>query len=335
MKEAKPRRGAGPSSRPLVVVTSRAHEEALARLRRFAAVDANEGDVPWAREEALRRCSRADGVLAFMTDHVDAAFLDACPRLRAIGCALKGADNFDLDACRARGVAVAVVPDLLTAPTAELAVGLMIALGRHLLEGDRLVRSGGFAGWRPALYGTGLDGATVGIVGMGRVGRAVAGRLAGFGCRIIYSDAAVETPPAGVEPRPLRALLAEADWVVLAAPLAPETLRMIDAAALAAMRPGAMLVNCARGSLVDEAAVAAALAGGRLGGYAADVFEMEDWARADRPRAIEPGLIGHPRTVLTPHLGSAVGEVRRRIVLHAAGALECFFAGRPMPGRVA
>lgn len=334
MKGAAARHGAGSPDRPLVVVTNRAHEDALARLRRFAAVDANGGDAPWPREEALRRCSRADGVLAFMTDHVDAAFLDACPRLRAIGCALKGADNFDLDACRSRGVAVAVVPDLLTAPTAELAVGLMIALGRNLLEGDRSVRSGGFAGWRPALYGTGLDGATVGIVGMGRVGRAVAARLAGFGCRIVYSDDAAEAP-VGFAARPLPALLAESDWVVLAAPLTAATLHMIDAAALAAMRPGAMLVNCARGSLVDEAAMAVALATGRLGGYAADVFEMEDWARADRPRAVPPALLAHPRTVFTPHLGSAVEEVRRRIALHAAEALGCFFAGRPMPGRIA
>lgn len=312
----------------LILVTNQAHPDALAVLRGFARVEANAGDNPWPREELLRRAAEADGMLAFMTDHVDADFLAHAPRLRAIGCALKGADNFDLAACRARDVAVSVVPDLLTAPTAELAVGLMIGLGRHLIAGDALVRGGGFAGWRPILFGAGLEGAEVGIIGMGAVGRAIARRLEGFGCALAFHDPGVEGS------RPLPALLAGSDWVVLAAPLNPATLHLIDAASLALMRPGALLVNCARGSLVDEAAVAAALESGALGGYAADVFEMEDWARADRPAAIPPALLAHPRTLFTPHLGSAVVEVRRRIAVQAATALAEFFAGRPMPGRL-
>ncbi len=315
---------------PLIVVTNQAHPDALAVLAGFARVDANAGEAPWPRDELLRRAAAADGMLAFMTDHVDADFLAHCPRLRAIGCALKGADNFDLAACRARDVAVAVVPDLLTAPTAELAVGLMIALGRHIRAGDALVRGGGFAGWRPILFGAGLEGARVGIIGMGAVGRAIAARLAGFGCHLAHHDPAVPGPGA----LPLAELLATSDWVVLAAPLTPATLHMIDAAALAQMPPGALLVNCARGSLVDEAAVAAALEHGHLGGYAADVFEMEDWALPHRPAGIAPALLAQPRTLFTPHLGSAVVEVRRRIALQAATALADFFAGRPMPGRL-
>jgi phosphonate dehydrogenase len=264
-----------------------------------------------------------------MTDHVDDEFLAHCPNLRAIGCALKGADNFDLAACRARNVAVAVVPGLLTAPTAELALGLMIGLGRHIRAGDALVRGGGFAGWRPILFGAGLEGAVVGIIGMGAVGRGIAARLAGFACRrIIHHDPAVEGSVGLTE------LLATADWVVLAAPLNRGTLHMIDGPALARLQPGALLVNIARGSLVDEAAVAAALQSGHLGGYAADAFELEDWARADRPSAIPAALLEHPRSLFTPHLGSAVVEVRRQIAMQAATALAEFFAGRPMPGRL-
>ena len=328
-----------PTALPRVVVTNRAHDHALAQLHRFASVEANVEETPWPRAEVLRRCAKVDGMLAFMTDHVDEAFLDACPRLRAIGCALKGADNFDLAACRARGVAVAVVPDLLTIPTAELAIGLIIALGRNVIEGDRLVRSGTFEGWRPTLYGTGLVGTTVGIIGFGRVGQAIAARLAGFGCRLIYSDNAVVSPPAGFEHRPLQVLLAEADWVVLAAPLTPSTLHLINSATLAVMRPGAMLVNCARGSLVDEGAVAAALAENRLGDYAADVFELEDWARADRPRAIPPARDpAHAVRAAAhgPHAAPRFGRRRSPAAhrVHAAESLECFFEGRPMPGRI-
>ena len=315
--------------RPLIVVTNQAHPDALAVLAGFARIDANPAEAPWLRAELLRRAASADGLLAFMTDHVDAAFLAHCPDLRAIGCALKGADNFDLAACRARNVAVAVVPDLLTAPTAELALGLMIGLGRHIRAGDALVRAGSFAGWRPILFGAGLEGAVVGIIGMGAVGRAIAARLAGFACKnIIHHDPAVPGSTG------LAALLATADWVVLAAPLNPATLHMIDGAALARMRPGTLLVNIARGSLVDEAAVAQALQSGHLAGYAADAFELEDWARAERPASIPAALLAHPRTLFTPHLGSAVVEVRRQIAVQAATALAEFFAGRPMPGRL-
>jgi phosphonate dehydrogenase len=330
----KPRPSPDPQRRPRVVVTNRLHDEALAELARFAEVAVNPGSEPWPRETLIRRAADADALVAFMTDHVDAAFLDACPRLAAIACALKGADNFDLAACRRRGVAVSVVLDLLTAPTAELAVGLMIALGRHVLAGDRLVRAGGFAGWRPVLYGAGLDGVTVGLIGLGAVGRAVAARVAGFGCRLIGHDPAA-APPSGVDGRPLEALLAEADRIVLALPLTPATRHLIGRRTLPLMRPQALVVNVARGSLVDEEAVAEALQQGRLGGYAADVFAMEDWALPDRPRAIPTRLLAHPATLFTPHLGSAVVEVRRAIEHAAVGSLRAFFAGEPMPGRLA
>jgi phosphonate dehydrogenase len=320
-----------PASLPRIVATHPLHAAVLARLQGFATVEMNPGPAPWPAAELRARAADADGLLTFMTDHLDEAFLTACPRLRMIGCALKGADNFDLDACRRRGVAVSVVPDLLTAPTAELAVGLLIGLGRHLRAGDALVRGGGFAGWRPILFGAGLDGASVGVLGFGRVGRAVAARLQGFGCRLLGHDAAAPAPP-GVTAVPMERLFPAADALVLALPLTAATRQILDARRIAALPAHALVVNVARGSLVDEAAVADALHADRLGGYAADVFAMEDWALEGRPREIPPALLAHPRTLFTPHLGSAVAQVRAAIEMSAAESLAAFFAGAPVPG---
>lgn len=317
---------------PIVVVTNWVHPEVLEYLARHSRVVANESREPWNRERIVEACAGAKALLAFMTDHIDDEFLDACPSLRMIGCALKGYDNFDLDACSRRGVVVSIVPDLLTEPTAELAVGLMIALGRKILAGDALVRSGQFRGWRPRFYGTGLAGSLVGIVGMGVVGQAIARMLRPFGCALVYSD-----------PRPLPPELEQAlllnrvaideiagtcDHIVVAAPLVSGTKHIINAEFLARVKPGTMLINIGRGSVVDEAAVAAALGNGQLGGFAADVYEMEDWARPDRPHFIHPELVeDHGRTILTPHLGSAVDNVRQQIALCAASNIVQFLAG--------
>ena len=141
---------------PLIVLTSRVFPETRAMLERVARVVANEGSEPWSQDEVIERCREATGLMAFMTDRIDRAFLERCPQLKVIGAALKGYDNIDVDAARERGVQVTIVPDLLTEPTAELAIGLMIALGRHIPLGDAGIRRQGFAGWRPQLYGTGI-----------------------------------------------------------------------------------------------------------------------------------------------------------------------------------
>lgn len=328
------RTGSRVPERPKVVVTNRVHREVLDMLEARCRVVANDRLEPWSRRRVLDEAADAEALIAFMNDAVDEAFLQACPRLKVVACALKGYDNFDVAACTRHGVWVTIVPDLLTEPTAELAIGLMIALGRHMLEGDRLARSGAFEGWRPVLYGRGLAGSTVGIVGMGAVGRAVAARVAPFGARILYHDRTRlprdEALALGATAVTFDELLVDSDYVVLGLPLTPETHRLIDAAVLARMRPGALLINPARGSLVDEAAVAAALEDGRLGGYAADVFEMEDWSRPDRPSMVEPRLAASPRTVLTPHIGSAVDRVRCEIAAAAArSALQALSGMRP------
>ncbi|WP_249732400.1 NAD(P)-dependent oxidoreductase [Roseococcus sp. SDR] len=253
--------------------------------------------------------------MAFMTDRVDDAFLDAAPRLRVLACALKGYDNIDVSACHARGVAVSIVPDLLTSPTAELAVALTLGLARHLRAGDAVVRAG-FEGWRPELYGLGLDGAAVTILGLGALGAAIAARLAPFGCSLRGVDMARDVP--GVVRMGLEDALRGADVVIAALPLTPATRGLIGAQALSLLPPHALLVNIGRGSVIREADVLTALEAGRLGGYAADVFEMEDWALEDRPRVIPPGLLAHPATLFTPHLGSATLAARRAIEACAA-----------------
>lgn len=312
------------SEKPVVVITHRVHPEVTTLLSQHAAVVGNETDESWSSDVVRARCREADALIAFMPDRVDDAFLVACPRLRVVACALKGFDNFDVAACTQRGVWITAVPDLLTAPTAELAVGLAIGLARHIVAGDRWVRSGGFRGWRPVLYGMGLAGATVGIVGFGAVGRAIARRLAGFEARLLFFDPGPRAPADGSEAQEasLDALLATSDIVILAAPLTPATQRLIGDSALIRMKRGALVVNVGRGSVVDEESVARALAAGHLGGYAADVFAFEDWALASRPDTIPPVLLDHAdRTLFTGHMGSAVAAVRLEIERAAARAV--------------
>jgi phosphonate dehydrogenase len=311
------------TGRPTVIITHWVHEQVIAFLETYFHVVANDTRESLTREELLKRCRHADGLMAFMPDCIDDGFLKACPRLKAIAAALKGYDNFDLDACMRRGIAFMHLPDLLTEATAELTIGLMLGLGRNLVPGDYHVRSGAFRGWRPVLYGMGLSGSGVGIIGMGAIGQAVALRLKGFNCRIRYYDP--QALPQSEEKRlcalgcPLQELLASSDFVLVTAPLRNETFHLINEETIAAMKSGAYLVNTGRGSVVDENAVSQALTSGHLAGYAADVFEFEDWARTDRPSTIPPALLEHPeRTLFTPHLGSAVDLVRKNVSMQAA-----------------
>jgi len=321
-----------PSSRPRVLVTHWVHAPVLAYLQERCDVVANTTPETWPRERVLELASDCDAMMAFMPDAVSAGFLEHCPRLKVIAAALKGPDNFDIEACTRRNVWFTLVPDLLTVPTAELAVGLMLGITRRVLEGDDYVRSGQFRGWRPALYGAGLTNRTLGIIGMGAVGRTVVRRLGGFDMHFVYSD----LHPAPTDDLPakhmaLQALLAASDIVLPLTHLARETYHLIGAAAIARMKKGAYLINVGRGSLVDESAVAAALAADHLAGYAADVFEMEDWALESRPRELPPALLAdRRRTLFTPHLGSAVDDVRLAIAMDAArNIIEALDGHRP------
>jgi len=324
---------------PLVVITNVTFPETRALFDGVARLVANDQTEPWPVDVLRGHCREAAGIMAFMTDRIDGELLGACPHLRIVGAALKGFDNIDVAAASARGVWVTICEDLLTVPTAELAVGLMLSIGRHMVKADREIRESGFSGWRPTHYGTGIHGAEVGIVGFGKVGQAIAGRLFGFACRLSAFDASPAAFPDQfnglVERRGLPDILAHSDFVVLALPLTSETTHIIDAGAVAAMRPGALLVNPARGSLVDEKVVADALDAGKLGGYAADVFECEDWARRDRPQAVDPRLRSPAaRTVLTPHIRSAVISVRREIEASAAMSIIDVLSSRRPVGAI-
>lgn len=312
--------------KPTVVITQKVHDEVIQYLDQYCIVVPNTETEPLGRPELIARAADAHGMMVFMPDSIDEEFLAACPRLRIVAAALKGFDNFDVQACTRRGIWFSIVPDLLTVPTADLTVGLLLCLTRNLLTGDRQVRSGAFDGWRPHLYGTGLSGATAGIIGMGAVGLAVASRLRAFDMTILCHDIQPVDPKTlddiAARSVSLDELLCSSDIVLPLLPLTPDTLHLMSRERIALMKPGAFLINAGRGSVVDEAAVADSLANGHLGGYAADVFEMEDWARPDRPSGISPALLAmKDKTVFTPHIGSAVGSVRREIEMDAARSI--------------
>lgn len=312
-----------------IVVTHRIFPETATMLEALGELQAPAGES--FDDDALKAAlASARAAMVFMSDRVDENFLNAAPGLSVVAAALKGFDNIDVDACTARGVWVSIVPDLLTVPTAELTIGLLIGLARHLRDADQYVRSGDFLGWTPRFYGLSIENSTVGIVGMGAVGCAVAKRLSGFDCRILYCDdrpALLGAPALNAERRPLNALLVESDIVVLCLPLHDGTVHLLNVNRLALMKPHALLVNPARGSLVDEAAVADALENNRLGGYAADAFELEDLSRSDRPRTISPSLLAHPRTFLSAHIGSATTTARKAIEARAAENIIDALAG--------
>jgi len=282
---------------------------------------------PPTREDVLRDVAGAVAVVATLTDRVDAAVLDAAgPGLRVVANVAVGYDNVDVAAARARGVVVTNTPGVLDDATADLTMGLVLAAARRIPEGDRFLRRGTPWVWGPRMM-TGLDlsaGATLGIVGYGRIGRAVARRARGFGMRLLATPSRSRVYDAdadGVRFAELDDLLAEADVVTLHVPLTDATRHLIGAAALARMKPTALLVNTARGGVVDTEAMVEALRAGRIGGAALDVFE-------DEPH-VDPRLLELEQVVLTPHLGSAGDRTRSAMCLLAVRNVAAVLAGDP------
>ncbi|MDO8375382.1 MAG: NAD(P)-dependent oxidoreductase [Polaromonas sp.] len=321
------------SKRPKILVTQRIHEEVQRRLSAHGELDMNTSPEPWPASEVMRRAAQATAIMGFMTDQVDHELLRAAPRLQIVACALKGYDNYNVQACTQAGVWLSIVPDLLTEPTAELAVGLAIALARHVRQGDAYVRSGNFAGWRTHFYGSGLHGSVAAVVGLGLVGRAIVQRLAGFGCaRVLGVDP--DATPAGLEMVALEVAAQQADFLFVAAPLTATTHHLMGEPQFEQARAGQLLINIGRGSVVDESAVTRALKAGRLAGYAADVFGCEDWQLDDRPRSISPELLAQDNTLFTPHIGSAVHRVRIAIEQSAADNIIAVLQGRTPPDAI-
>lgn len=312
-----------------VIVTRRLPAAVEARLAARFDAELNPADAPFDRDrlsEAMRRC---DVLAPSVGDRVDSALIaGAGERLRLIANFGAGTDNIDLAAARSRGIAVTNTPGVLTEDTADLVMALILTTLRRLGEGERNLRAGRWRGWGPTdQLGRGLTGKALGIVGMGRIGSAVARRARAFGMAVHYHN---RRPVDGDEARywpELDAMLAAMDVVSLNAPYGPETHHIIDARRLALMRPGAWLINAARGHLVDEDALIEALAAGRIAGAGLDVYP-------DEPR-VDPRLLALPNVVLLPHLGSATVESRTAMGEKVLANIAAFAEGRPLPDRVA
>ncbi|WP_300493826.1 phosphonate dehydrogenase [uncultured Methylophaga sp.] len=308
--------------KPKLVITHKVHDEVLEMLAPHCDLITNQTTFSLSRNDTIQLAQDADALMVFMPDRVDADFLKACPKLKVIGAALKGYDNFDVEACTDNNVWLSFVPDLLTVPTAELTIGLMVGLIRHIRAADEHVRSGYFKGWRPQFYGLGVEGSNIAIIGMGAIGQAIAQRLSGWDAKLIFTDqqplTTEQQAALQLEFLSLDDALAQADIVIMALPLNSETQHLINEQRLQQMQPGSFLINPCRGSVVDETAILRMLNSGHLAGYASDVFEMEDWARNDRPNEIDENLLAHPNTLFTAHIGSAVSNVRLSIEKRAA-----------------
>jgi len=322
------------SARPVVVVTRRLPEPVQQALARAFDARLNPDDRPLG-DEGLRQALRsADALLTTVTDKVTADVLSVDPRrARLVANFGVGFNNIDVDAAKARGIAVSNTPDVLTDATADLAMTLLLMTARRAGEGERHLRGGQWTGWRPThMLGTHVTGKTLGLVGMGRIARAVAQRAHhGFGMSVIFHDpyppSAEVAASLGAAPRAsLEQVLQEADFVSLHCPATPETRHLMNRDRLALMRPDAFLINTARGDVVDEAALVEALEAQRIAGAGLDVYEREP--------EVTQALVTMDNVVLLPHLGSATRETRVAMGMRAFENLQLFFGGKPLRDRV-
>ncbi len=314
---------------PRFAVSGRLPGPALELLHAAGEVAVADAEEPLSPERLRQLVAGADAIVCFLFDRVDGALLDAAgPGLRVIANVAVGYDNVDLEAAAARGVAVSNTPGVLDDATADLTMALLLAAARRLGEGERLIRAGRPWAWgMDFMLGRDLRGKRLGIVGLGGIGARVARRARGFEIEIAYANRHPADPALvaelGAERLGLEELLASSDFVSLHTPLTAATRGLISAGRLALMKPEAVLVNTARGPVVDEAALAAALREGRLAAAALDVYEHE-------PR-VHPDLLGLENVVLLPHLGSATVETREAMATLAARNALAAVRGEPLP----
>ncbi|MHC6220691.1 2-hydroxyacid dehydrogenase [Arthrobacter sp. MMS24-S77] len=315
-----------------VVVTGRIPETAIEKLRAEHDVDAWTGSESIGREELLHRVAGADAVVSLLTERIDAELLDAAgPQLKVVANVAVGYDNIDVPACTERGIVATNTPGVLTEATADIAMGLVLMATRRLGEGERLIRSG--QAWKWGMFfllGSSLQGKTLGVVGMGGIGQATARRAKAFGMDVVYQSRS-ELDPAiaaelGARRVDLDELLTVSDVVSLHCPYGPATHRLIGAEQLAAMKNSAYLVNTARGPIIDEAALAAALRDGVIAGAGLDVFEREP--------QVHPELLDLENVVLVPHLGSATVETRTAMAMLAADNALAVLSGEQPPAPI-
>jgi glyoxylate reductase len=322
-----------------ILITQQIPDEGLALLRAAGDVSLESNPTPgaiWTAEELRARLPGHDYLLCLLTDQIDAALLEAgargTPPLRLVANMAVGYNNIALEAARRLGILVTNTPGVLTDATADFTFALLLAVARRIPEAERFTRAGRFTGWQPLLFlGAELTGKTLGIVGMGRIGCAVARRALGFGMSTLYT---AHHPLPSEEERALNAsfasleaVLRRADFVSLHVPYTPQTHHLLNAEMLGLLKPDAYLINTARGPIVDEAALVSALQAGQLRGAALDVFE-------DEPR-IHPALLQMEQVVLAPHIGSATYETRALMATTAAANILAHLRGETPPNPVA
>ena len=316
--------------RPRVWVSRPLFDDIIDRLRDFFEVEAETSDRSWTPADVAEKLADKQGALLGVSEPVDATVVARAPRLRAVANVAVGYDNLDLAALRAAGIVATNTPDVLTEAVADFTWALLLAAARRVGEGERLVRNGHWRGWSyRALLGAEVNGRTLGILGMGRIGQAIARRAAGFRMPVIYHnrsrlDRAIERECCA-EYTGREELLQRSDFLVLVLPLTPESRHAIGVAELALMKPTSVLVNIARGGIVDDAALIDALAHGRLAGAALDVFENEP--------ALHPAFAALDNVVLTPHIASAGRDTRRAMTSLAVDNLIAALGFGPAAGR--
>jgi gluconate 2-dehydrogenase len=314
--------------KPKILVTREVFDETLRFLAQHCEVESNQQDAAFPPETLAQKLADKDGMMCALTDRVDAKLVERCPRLRAVANIAVGYNNIDLAACTARGVVATNTPGVLDDSTADLAWALMLAAARRVTELERRVRGGEWKGWRLKQWlGVDVHHATLGILGMGRIGQAIARRAAGFEMKVLYHNRKRVT--ADIEKRcnatyvSREELLRQSDFVVLQMPYSPETHHMIGAAELRLMKPSAILINSTRGGVVNEGELIAALKDGVIRAAGLDVFENEP--------SVNPGFFGLDNVVLMPHIGSSTEATRQDMAMTAAKNLVAALTGGVPP----
>ncbi len=315
---------------PTVYATRLLPSPIMATLRkRYRLVAEPAEDAIPTAEDLRAGFAESDAVICMLSDSINADLLSHATKLKILANYAVGYNNIDLATAKARGIVVTNTPDVLTDATADLAWALMLAVARRVVEGDQWVRTGTWLGWAPTqLLGADVAGKTLGIIGMGRIGQAVAQRAQGFRMRVLYESRRTVAPPPGLswERRSLDEVLVEADFVSLHVPLTEATRHLIGTRELSLMKPTAILINTARGPVVDEETLVSALKAGTIAGAGLDVYEQEP--------LVHPGLVELPNVVLLPHLGSATLETRIRMGRICLDNIEAVLNGRPAPNRI-
>ncbi|MBU1207259.1 MAG: D-glycerate dehydrogenase [Proteobacteria bacterium] len=314
--------------RPKVLITRKIYERPLQLLKEKAEVTINLKDRPMTPEEIIAALPGKIGMLAMGSDRVSSQILEAGKDLKIVANNAVGFNNIDLDAAIRLKIAATNTPDVLTDTTADLSFALILGVARRLVEADRFVRAGKWVGWKPNLMiGSEVHGKTLGVIGLGRIGSAVAKRGQGFNMRIVYTDIRRLHPAIEQQHQlqfmPLRDLLQTSDFVTLHVPLTPETFHLLGAEQLRLMKKSAFLINASRGPVVDEKALVEALRAGTIAGAGLDVFEAEP--------QVSPELLAMDNVLLLPHVGSATDETREKMVQTAVNNILAVIRGEIPP----